>query len=133
MCGSAMTEARPTIAIVDDEAPVRIALHRLCSAYGMDPHTFASAQELLDAMHGDLPQCLVLDVHMPGLDGLEAQAMLLARGINIPTIVITGRDSDEKRKRAAALGVRAYLRKPIDADVLLGAINEAIACHTVST
>lgn len=122
-----MADARPSIAIVDDEEPVRVALRRLCSAYGMNPRTFASARQLLDSLDGDHPQCMILDVQMPGIGGLDAQAMLLGRGINIPAIVITGRDDEEARVRSVGLGVHAYLCKPVDASVLLGAINDAIA------
>jgi FixJ family two-component response regulator len=115
------------IAIVDDEEPVRVALRRLCSAWDLDPRIFASARELFESLHTALPDCLILDVHMPGLGGLDALAWLLERGINIPAIVITGRDDDDMRVRAAAVGASAYLCKPIDASVLLDAIGRALA------
>lgn len=124
-----MMDARHSIAIVDDEEHVRVALRRLCSAYGMNPRTYASARQLLDSLDShdsDLPHCLILDVQMPGLGGLDAQAAIRARGIQIPAIVITGRDDHEMRARSVALGVHAYLCKPIDAEILVGAITGAI-------
>jgi FixJ family two-component response regulator len=124
---------RPSIAIVDDEEHVRVALRRLCDAYGLHARTFASAQQLLDSVDADaLPHCLILDVQMPGLGGLDAQAALRERGLTIPAIVITGRDDDETRARAAALGAHAYLCKPVDAEVLMGAIRRAIGDDPLS-
>ncbi len=117
----------PFIAIVDDEEHVRIALRRLCSACDLHPRTFASAQQLFDSLDHARPDCLILDVQMPGFGGLDAQAWLLERGINIPAIIITGRDDEEVRVRAAALGACAYLCKPFDVEVLLCAINDALS------
>jgi FixJ family two-component response regulator len=117
----------PFIAIVDDEEHVRIALRRLCSACDFNPRTFATAQQLFDSLDHARPDCLILDVQMPGFGGLDAQAWLLERGINIPAIIITGRDDEEVRVRAAALGASAYLCKPFDVEVLLRAINEALS------
>ncbi|HTI65109.1 MAG TPA: response regulator [Gemmatimonadaceae bacterium] len=121
-----MTDA-PFIAIVDDEEHVRVALRRLCSACDLNPRTFSSAQQLFDSLDHSRPDCLILDVQMPGFGGLDAQAWLLERGINIPAIIITGRDDEEVRVRAAALGACAYLCKPFDVEVLLRAINEALS------
>ena len=121
-----MADTRPLIAIVDDEHSVRVALHRLCSAYGMTTHTFASAEEMLASLDGLRPDCLVLDAHMPGIGGLGAQAWLRERGITIPAVVITGRDDPELRDRSLAGGAVAYLCKPIDADILIGAIQRAV-------
>jgi FixJ family two-component response regulator len=115
------------IAIVDDEEHVRVALRRLCSAWDLEPRTFGSARELLDSLPAAHPDCLILDVHMPGLGGLDALACLLDRGISIPSIVITGRDDEDMRVRAAAVGASAYLCKPVDAGVLLAAIRRALS------
>ena len=116
------------IGIVDDEASIRVALSRLCSAYGLNPHAYASAQQLFeDLRDGRRPDCLLLDVHMPGMGGLDVQEWLRARSFNIPTIMMTGREDKQLRARALALGASAYLFKPMDGDVLLRAINDAIA------
>ncbi len=120
-----MTDA-PFIAIVDDEEHVRVALRRLCSACDFNPRAFASAQQLFDSLNHSRPDCLIIDVQMPGFGGLDALTWMLERGINIPAIVITGRDDEEVRVRAASLGVCAYLCKPFDVEVLLGAINDAL-------
>ena len=128
-----MADTRPLIAIIDDEQSVRVALHRLCSAYGMGTRTFGSAEELLASIDDQRPDCLVLDAHMPGIGGLGAQAWLRERGIAIPAVVITGRDDHEMRARSIAGGACAYLCKPIDADILIGAIQRAIGDGHVTT
>ena len=121
-----MADSRPLIAIVDDEESVRVALGRLCAAYGLYPRTFATAQQLFESLDSGHPDCLVLDVQMPGVSGLDAQAWLRDHGINIPAIMITGRHDDGMRARSVAVGAFAFLCKPIDANVLLGAIDTAI-------
>jgi FixJ family two-component response regulator len=122
-----MSDTRPPlIAIVDDEESDRVALRRLCVASGLEARAFASAQQLFDSLEHARPDCLVLDVHMPGLNGLETQAWLRERGIHIPAIMITGRDDETTRTRSIALGASAYLSKPVDANVLIDAIDAAI-------
>jgi FixJ family two-component response regulator len=116
----------PLIAIVDDESSVRVALRRLCSAYGLGTRTFASAEELLVSLEERRPDCLVLDAHMPGIGGLAAQTSLRERGIDIPSVMITGRDDHDVRARSISGGACAYLCKPIDADLFIGAIRRAI-------
>ena len=128
-----MADTRPLIAIIDDEQSVRVALHRLCSAYGMGTSTFASAEELLASLDDRRPDCLVIDAHMPGIGSLAAQVWLRERGIAFPAVVITGRDDHEMRARSIAGGACAYLCKPIDADVLIGAIQRAIGDTLVAT
>jgi len=128
-----MADMPPLIAIVDDEQSVRVALHRLCSAYGMTTHTFASAEEMLASLDERRPDCLVLDAHMPGIGGLGAQTWLREHGITIPAVVITGRDDNELRDRSIAGGACAYLCKPIDADILIGAIERAVGAGRMGT
>lgn len=122
-----MPTNRPFIAIVDDEESVRRAMKRLCRAYELDVAAFASAQQLFDSLESDhsIPDCLVIDIHMPGIGGLETRTQLVQRGIDIPSIMITGRDDEETRARALAAGACAYLCKPIDVSTLLGAIAAA--------
>jgi FixJ family two-component response regulator len=121
-----LTDTRPLIDIVDDEQSVRVALRRLCTAYGMGTRTFASAEELLAALDEQRSDCVVLDAHMPGIGGLAVQTSLRDRGVEIPAVMITGRDDHDVRARSIAGGACAYLCKPIDADVLIGAIRRAI-------
>jgi len=128
-----MADTRPLIAIIDDEQSVRIALRRLCNAYGMATRTFCSAEELVASIDDQRPDCLVLDAHMPGIGSLAAQAWLHEHGIAIPAVVITGRDDPEMRARSIAGGACAYLCKPIDADILIGAIQGAIGDGHVTT
>jgi FixJ family two-component response regulator len=128
-----MADTRPLIAIIDDEQSVRIALRRLCNAYGMATRTFRSAEELVASIDDQRPDCLVLDAHMPGIGSLAAQAWLHEHGIAIPAVVITGRDDPEMRARSIAGGACAYLCKPIDADILIGAIERAIGDEHVTT
>src|SRR5262245_57437234 len=128
-----MPKSRLRVAIVDDEEPVRRALTRLCQAYELDVATFASARLLFDALGAgrQRPDCLVLDMHMSGLNGLEVLALLHRCGFDIPAIVMTGRDDAITRELAFATGAFAYLLKPIDADVLLDTI--AVATGTPRT
>lgn len=121
-----MTETRLSIAVVDDEESVRVALRRLCVAYGFQAQTFASVEQLFDSLDGQRFDCLVLDAHMPGYGGLDAQAWLHESGIRIPAVIITGRDDDEMRIRSREVGATACLCKPIDAEILFGAIRLAV-------
>lgn len=121
-----MTDTRPLIAIVDDDESVRIALRRLCDAYGLEARTFVSAKQLFASLDEYRPDCLVLDAQMPECGGLDAQAILRERGTNIPAVVIAGRDDDTMRTRSLAAGACDYLYKPVDADALLDAIRRAI-------
>jgi FixJ family two-component response regulator len=128
-----MAATRRLIGIVDDEDAVRVALSRLCHAYGMDPRPFATPYQLFESLKDEPhPDCLILDVQMPGFNGLDAQAWLRDRGITIPAIMITGREDEQTRARALALGACAYLCKPMDVTVLLNAIKNAIARADVS-
>ena len=122
-----MSKTRPLIAVVDDEEPVRIALRRLLRSADLDVETFPSGAEFLDSLKSHLPDCVVLDLHMPRVNGFAVQARLAEEGIRLPVVVITGHDPDETRDRALAGGVSAYLRKPVDDETLLEAITNAIA------
>jgi len=128
-----MVDRRLSIAVVDDEESVRVALRRLCHAYGMGASAFASVGQLFEALDGMHFDCLVLDAHMPGYGGVDAQAWLRECGISIPAVIITGRDDDELRSRSRAVGAYACLSKPIDADVLFGAIRSAIRAGPAKT
>ena len=127
-----MSKARPLIAIVDDEKPIRIALQRLMRSANLDVETFPSGDEFLESLKTHQPDCVVLDLHMPCIDGFEVQSRLADARIRLSVVIITGHDSAETRERALAGGAAAYLRKPVDGQTLLDAITSAIA-HTPET
>jgi FixJ family two-component response regulator len=122
-----VTQARPFIAVVDDEEPVRRALQRLMRAANLDVQTFASGADFLASVSARVPDCLVLDLHMPDLSGFEVQIRLAELHLGVPVVVITGHDLPRARERVLAAGGAAYLRKPVDAQVLLDAVAAAIA------
>ncbi len=124
-----MNPVRLRIAVVDDEEPVRKALKRLLRSAGMDVETYASGADFLDAMRTRALDCLVLDLHMPGVNGFEVQSQLAQLGMRLPVVVVTGHDTPESNKRALAGGAAAYLLKPIDDRVLLNAIAAAVSKH----
>jgi FixJ family two-component response regulator len=93
-----VTPPRLLVAVVDDEESVRKSLRRLFSASHFEAATFASGQEFLDSLSTRPPDCLVLDLQMPGLSGLEVQRHLAADGVRVPTIIITADDAPETRK-----------------------------------
>lgn len=121
-----MTVTKPQIAIVDDEESVRVALRRLCDAYGLSARAFGSVPQLVASLDAWRPDCLILDAQMPEFGGLDAQAMLRDGGIRIPAVMISGGDDDSIRARSLAAGASAWLRKPVDAEALLDAIKRAI-------
>ena len=115
------------IAIVDDDASVLTALSRLLSTCSYQTATYQSAREFLDSLRHNMPQCLVVDMQMPEVTGLDLLHHLTRHGIRIPTIVITGHDEAGNRARCEAVGTRAYLLKPLQGDVLLAAIDAITA------
>jgi FixJ family two-component response regulator len=118
--------ARSRIAVVDDHDAVRKALKRLLVAAGMEAETFASGQDFLDALVPNPFHCVLLDLHMPGLTGLDVLKELQERRIRLPAIVITAHDDPAARAQCLAWGARAYLLKPLDDQPLLAAIADAV-------
>jgi FixJ family two-component response regulator len=116
---------RQAVFIVDDDLSVRKALKRLLRAAGWTVATFASAEEFLDFPAAPAPGCLVVDVHLPGLNGLELQARLRAEGRSIPTVFITAYEDEQVREKALQSGAKAFLQKPFDDAVLLDAVERA--------
>jgi len=114
------------VAIVDDEESVRRALGRLLRAAGMDVETYSCGSDFLLALRHRRPQCVVLDLRMPGLGGLELQTALVEAGENIPVVIVTSDDATQSRDRAIDQGAKAYLRKPVNDDTLLDAIQVAV-------
>lgn len=121
-----MRKSTLLIAVVDDEASVRVALQRLIRSAGLGVETFSSGTEMLEFMQTRRPDCIVLDLHMPGENGFDVQARMACSGIQVPVVVITGHDTPESSARALAGGAAAYLLKPVDDRVLLNAIAAAI-------
>jgi two-component system response regulator FixJ len=96
---------------------------RLISSAGFATETFVSGAEFMQAARDRLPGCVVLDLHMPEMSGFEVQQLLREAKAQVPVLIITGLDTAEARSEALALGVRAYLAKPVDGEVLLEAIR----------
>jgi FixJ family two-component response regulator len=113
------------IHIVDDEEPIRKALSRLFLAAGFRVNTFASGDEFLKSLRSNFPDCLILDLHMPGLSGLDILHQLTQEGIRLPTVIITGHDEPGVRERALAAGAIDYLPKPLEGHELIQRVTEA--------
>jgi FixJ family two-component response regulator len=126
-----MDEIRPIIYVVDDEPTVATSLHRLICSVGLVAQTFTSAQEFLNAKLQDTPGCLVLDVRMPGMSGLEVQQRLAAAGISLPVIFLTGHADIEMTVRAMKAGAIEFLTKPFHEQQLLDAIQAALQRHRI--
>jgi FixJ family two-component response regulator len=120
-----VTKACLRIAIVDDEESVRKALMRLMRAVGLIVETFASGPEFLKSIETRLPDCVVLDLHMPHMNGFNVQAHLTRKYAALPVIIITGHDLPQARESAMAGGASAFLRKPVLEHILLDAIYAA--------
>lgn len=121
-----MSTSLAPIAIVDDDAPVRRALGRLLRSEGLVGQEYAGAAEFLASLPSGRPACLVLDLHMPGIDGLELQRGLSRDWPGIPVIFVTGQNSPETEAAARAMHPVAYLLKPIDGESLIRAIRSIV-------
>lgn len=122
-----MTTGQPTIAVLDDEPQMRKALGRLLRTHGFTVETYPGGRELMDVICISPPDCLLLDLHMPGITGFEVIAELKELDSKVPIIVITGHDEPDNSRRVLALGAVGYLTKPIDEAVLLRAVRGVIA------
>ena len=120
-----MPDAPPIVFVVDDDVSVRESLELLIKSAGWQPETFVSAQEFLSRPHSPVPCCLVLDVTLPGLSGLELQQELAER-TDMPIIFITGHGDVPMTVQAMKAGAVEFLTKPFKDDVLLNAIRGAI-------
>lgn len=119
--------ALPVIAIVDDDPDVRGSLDSLLRSAAMNARCYAGAEELLaSAAEGELA-CIVTDLHMPGMTGLDLQAELSRRQWAVPLIMMTAYPTDAARRQALRGGASAFLAKPIDPDGLIEAIERAIS------
>jgi len=127
-----MSPTTPIVFVVDDDISVRESLEALVRFAGWHPETFASAQEFLSRPPVLVPNCLVLDVSLPGLNGLDLQKRIAADRIDMPIIFITGHGDVPMTVQAMKAGAVEFLMKPFSDDVLLNAIRHAIErSHTV--
>ena len=122
-----MTDSDPIVFVVDDDASVRDAVKRLIASVGLRVETFGSTREFLSARRPDAPACLVLDVRLPDVSGLELQRELAEANVHIPIIFITGHADVPMTVRAMKAGAVEFLTKPFRGQELLDAIQEAIA------
>ena len=120
-----MTNESPVIYIVDDDPSMRKFLRRLVSLSGLQSETFTSAEEFLRSVHPDTPGCLLLDVKMPGLSGLDLQRELSRAGLHMPIIFMTGHGDIPMSVQAMKAGAVSFLTKPLQNQELLDAIQEA--------
>ena len=117
----------PLIAVVDDDVSVRESLESLIRSVGLEAKVFASAEEFLDGAPPPEADCLVLDVRLPGMSGVELHRHLMARNYKVPIVFITAHASDDHaRSQAASDWTVAYLTKPFSEDELLDAVNAAL-------
>jgi FixJ family two-component response regulator len=119
-------EVNAIIAIVDDDPSVRRGLERLIRSVGWKAETFASAQEFLARPRTEAPSCLVLDLQLPGLSGLDLQKRMAEAGLETPIIFLTGHGDIPASVKAMKAGAVEFLTKPVDEQDLLNAIQEAI-------
>ena len=121
-----MTATKATIFIVDDDPSIRVALENLVSSIGQHAQTYAAAQDFLRDCPRNPAGCLVLDVQMPGLSGLDLQSELSHAGIHLPIIFITGHGDIPTSVRAMKAGAVEFLTKPVSDSELLAAIDQAL-------
>jgi FixJ family two-component response regulator len=124
--GSPQSQAIPIVFVVDDDISIRESLETLIRFVGWQPETFASAEEFLARPRPLVPSCLVLDVSLPDLNGLELQKLIAPDRIDMPIIFITGHRDVPMTVQAMKAGAVEFLTKPFDDDVLLTAIRHAI-------
>ena len=121
-----MRGSEPVVFVVDDDESVRKALKRLVQSVGMNVETFATARDFLSRPHYEGPSCLVLDVRMPGLSGLDLQQELMKANLTVPIIFITGHGNIPMSVQAMKAGAVDFLEKPFEDQALLDLIHNAI-------
>jgi FixJ family two-component response regulator len=120
---------QPLIAIVDDDRSFLDSMRRLLKSLGYDVAAFPSAAQFLASPWLGTTHCLVADVQMPLMTGVELYEHLLAMGQAIPTILVTGYPNTQVEERMRTMGIECYLRKPLDEVVLIGCLRSACARH----
>ena len=124
-----MKESEPMVFIVDDDESVRKALKRLITSVGMNVEIFATAREFLSRQHYERPSCLVLDVRMPGLSGLDLQQELMKANLKLPIIFITGHGTVSESVKAFKTGAMDFLEKPFEEKEFLETVSRGIEKH----
>lgn len=119
-----------TVCIVDDDEAVRDSMRVLVESYGHPVRDYPSATAYLSDAQAAEPGCLLLDLHMPGMDGLELIELLRRRHILTPAIIVTGRRDPSQAERVKSAGVMALLNKPVADDELIGWIEQALESRT---
>lgn len=117
------TQRNMLVYIVDDDASVRQSLSRLMRSAGIDSRAYERAETFLAEVSNDARACVVLDITMPNMDGLQLGRRLRQTGIGLPVIAVSARDDDATRQMAMNLDVRMFLRKPVDDQALIDAIS----------
>jgi FixJ family two-component response regulator len=126
MAGAEMA-GRPLVAVVDDDPSIRNATRDFLKAAGFAAATFADAQSFLGSASRASTACVVADMRMPGMTGLELYQALVASGERIPTVIITAHPEELTQARAREAGITCYISKPFDPDDLLECVREALA------
>jgi FixJ family two-component response regulator len=121
-----MPDTPHIICIIEDDESVRRALRRLMQSVGFDVKDFATAEEFLQSSAQSLPSCLLLDVNLPGLSGLELQRRLHAAGRRFPVVIITAYGDEQMQEKALRDGATCFLQKPFEELSLLQAVNRAL-------
>jgi FixJ family two-component response regulator len=122
-----MARRRSLIYVIDDDASVRKTFERLLRSESLDIETFSSTEEFLSNPRQKENACIIIDIRMPSLSGVDLLEGLASEGIRIPMIVISAHDDEETRERAKGLGAVGFFRKPVDDQALLDAIWWAIS------
>ena len=121
-----MNEERDRVIVVDDDVSVRISLARLFSSAHIPFDMYSSAEDFLANVPASARGCALIDIHLPGLNGLDLQDIIALRNPNLPVIIITAFDDERAEQRALASGAVAFFRKPFDAEALLGLLKDAL-------
>ncbi len=121
-----MNQTDPIVFVVDDDESVLRSLERLLRSVGLNTETFLSADDFLNREPPDIPSCLILDVRMPGISGLDLQEELSSKGFNMPIIIITGHGTIPMSVRAMKAGAIDFIQKPFNDQELLDTIHHAL-------
>ena len=127
-----MNDSRPIVFVVDDDPAVSVSMKRLIRSLGLEVQTFSSAQDFLRTKRPDAPGCLVLDVRLPDLSGLDLQQELAKANVDLPIVFVTGHADIPMSVRAMKAGAVEFLTKPFREQDLLEAIQHAIGQHRTS-